>query len=134
MSSTEKIHLEIITPEGQVLQEMVDSIVAPGTLGSFGILADHAPIMSALKIGILEYTKNGQKEKVAISQGFLENSHNEVMVLVHTAELGKKIDRERALAAKSRAEKHLAEKKPELDTKRAEAALTRAIARIKASE
>lgn len=134
MSGTEKIRLEIITPEGQVLQEMVDSIVAPGTMGSFGILADHAPIMSALNIGVLEYTQNGKKEKVAISQGFLENSHNEVMVLVHTAELGKNIDRERAMAAKGRAEHRLAEKKPELDTKRAQAALSRAIARIKASE
>jgi len=129
--SEDKIYLEIVTPEGEVLREMVSAIVVPAAQGSMGILADHAPLVTALDVGILEYTKADQNNIIAITSGFMEVKDNEVMVLVQAAEKPQDIDFERAEKARQRAEARLAKKQVEnIDYTRAQAAVERALNRL----
>lgn len=124
--------LEVVSPEGSVLNEQVEFAILPAIDGEVGILANHSPLISALKIGIIRYTKDGKVNKIATSGGFVEVADNRVVVLADTAERGDMIDLERAVEAKERATKRLNERTPELDTRRAEIALQRAMNRIKA--
>ena len=101
----EKIHLEIVTPKGSVLSDDVDIVTAPGYGGEFGVLANHAPFLSTIKIGTLSYKKGGQEEMMMVSGGFCEVSNNKSTFLVEAAERGGDIDVDRALRAKERAEK-----------------------------
>lgn len=130
----EQIRLEIVTPKGAVVSEDVDIVTAPGFGGEFGVLANHAPFLSTIKIGILAYKQAGKEEEMMVSGGFCEVSNNKITFLVESAERGHDIDVDRALQAKERAEKRLAmlqQKKEEIDQARAEAALQRALYRIK---
>jgi len=78
--------LKVITPEKQVFEGDVDSIKCPGLDGLFGILAGHAPMVSALGDGILTYESGGQKTDVKISGGFLEVSNNVCSVMADSAD------------------------------------------------
>ena len=133
----EKLQLEVVTPKGAVISERVDIVTAPGYAGEFGVLANHAPLLSTIKTGILVFKNEGQHEQIMISSGFCEVSNNKITFLVESAERGRDIDVDRALKAKERAEKRLAEAKTQqekINVTRAEAALQRAIARIKIAE
>jgi len=133
----EKIKLEVVTPKGAVVSEEVDIVTAPGFAGEFGVLANHAPFLSTLKIGSLHYKKEGVDEELMISGGFCEVSNNKITFLVESAERGHEIDVDRALRAKERAEKRLLqarEHQEKIDRTRAEAALQRALARLKIAE
>jgi len=130
----EKIKLEVVTPKGAVVNEDVDIVTAPGFDGEFGVLANHAPFLSTIKIGTLRYKKDGSEEELMISGGFCEVSANKITFLVESAERGHEIDVDRALKAKERAEKRLAEMREhqeKIDRARVEAALQRALARLK---
>ena len=133
----EKIRLEIVTPKGSVFSDDVDIVTAPGYAGEFGVLANHAPLLSTIKIGVLAYKKDGKEEVMMVSGGFCEVSNNKITFLVESAEGGADIDVDRALRAKERAEKRLAEAQRQqqtLDRVRAEAALQRALSRLKVAE
>ena len=133
----EQIRLEVVTPKGAVVKEDVDIVNAPGYGGDFGVLANHAPFLSTLKIGLLTYEQGRQRETLMISGGFCEVSNNKISFLVESAEFGRQVDVERAMKAKERAEKRLLEAIQHSETinrTRAEAALQRALARIEASK
>ena len=69
----ENIKLEVVTPEKAVVDEDAQIVVAPGTLGEFGVLSGHTPFLSTLKIGTLRYTDSSGTERfVFISGGFAE--------------------------------------------------------------
>ena len=130
----EKIKLEVVTPKGAIVSENVDIVTAPGFAGEFGVLANHAPFLSTIKIGTLRYKKDGSEEELMVSGGFCEVSNNKITFLVESAERGHEIDVDRALRAKERAEKRLLrarEQQEKVDRARAEAALQRALARLK---
>ena len=55
------LQLKIVSPEKVVFQGEVESVLVPGTLGSFEILKDHAPIISSLEVGKVEYTTKGRQ-------------------------------------------------------------------------
>lgn len=132
-----RILLEIITPERTVVSEEVDIVTAPGVEGEFGVLANHAPMVAAIKIGPLRYRVGDREEWVAVSGGFCKVSGNKITFLVEAAEKAHEIDVERALRAKERAEKRLQEyltKKEEIDYARARAALQRALTRLLVAE
>ncbi len=132
-----KILLEIVTPDRVVVSEEVDIVTAPGVVGEFGVLANHAPMVAAIKIGPLHYRIGDKEEWVAISGGFCEVSQNKITFIVEAAERAYEIDVERALRAKERAEKRIqayltrAEK---IDYIRAKAALQRALTRLLVAE
>ena len=129
----EKISLEVVTPEKEVFNAMVDSIILPAVAGSTGILYNHAPLLTVLQPGVLIYRDNGQEGRIAVSNGFMELNNNVARVLVSAAENAEDIDTARALASAERARTRLAERQEGLDVVRAEASLHRALARLKAA-
>ena len=133
----EKITLEVVTPKGAIVSDDVDIVTAPGFAGEFGVLANHAPFLSTIKVGTLRYKKDGSEVELMISGGFCEVSNNKITFLVESAEHGHEIDVDRALRAKERAEKRLLqalEKQEKFERTRAEAALQRAMARLKIAQ
>jgi len=133
----QQIRLEVVTPTGAVVNDDVDIVNAPGYGGDFGVLANHAPFLSTIKIGVLSYEKERKRETLMISGGFCEVSNNKITFLVESAEQGQEIDVDRAMKAKERAEKRLAQvaqQDESLNRVRAEAALKRALARLKVAK
>jgi F-type H+-transporting ATPase subunit epsilon len=130
----QQIRLEVVTPAGAKINEDVDIVNAPGFGGDFGVLANHAPFLSTIKIGTLTYESGNKRESLMVSGGFCEVSNNKITFLVESAEKGREIDVERALKAKERAERRLAQAAQQTESfnrKRAEVALQRALARLK---
>jgi F-type H+-transporting ATPase subunit epsilon len=78
----EKINLEVVTPKGAIVSEEVDIVTAPGFSGEFGVLANHAPFLSTIKIGTLRYKKDGTEQELMVSGGFCEVSNNKITFLV----------------------------------------------------
>lgn len=99
------LKLEIVTPEKRVLDAEVDSVTVPTATGEAGILQNHAPLISALKPGVLSYSVKGTAEKLAVSGGFVEVNSDRVSVLVDTAETADEID-----VAAARSDVDIAEK------------------------
>lgn len=132
-----QIHLEVVTPSGPVVSEDVDIVTAPGTSGEFGVLANHAPFLTTVKTGVLHYRKDKELKYLMVSGGFAEVSDNTVTFLVEIAEYGQDIDVPRALLAKERAEKSLAQQQAHdenVSRVQTTSALQRAMARIAAAE
>lgn len=102
------LKLEIVTPEKKVFDADVEGVTIPTASGEVGLLANHAPIVSALRPGILSYTLKGTVEKMVIAGGFVEMNNNKVSVLTDSAETATEIDLETARAAREAAEKELA--------------------------
>ena len=102
------LKLEIVTPEKKVFDDEVDSVTVPTASGEAGLLANHAPIVSALRPGILTYSVKGSVEKMVVAAGFIEMNNNKVSVLTDSAETATEIDIEAARAARESAEKELA--------------------------
>ncbi|MBD0384312.1 F0F1 ATP synthase subunit epsilon [Paenibacillus sedimenti] len=124
--------LEIVTPEHKVYAEQANMIVVKGVEGELGILPNHIPLVTPLKIGPITVKKQGSKDEIiAVNGGFMEVRKDKVVILAESAELPEQIDIDRAKAAKERAEKRLADmKQSNVDFKRAEASLQRALNRI----
>src|SRR6185503_20383990 len=99
------LKLEIVTPEKKVLDESVDSVTVPTATGEIGVLPNHAPLISALKSGILTYTVKGATDKLVVSGGFVEVSTDQVSVLTDVAERADEIDTDVAKTDKDAAEK-----------------------------
>ena len=125
--------LEIVTPERTLYSGRVEHVRAPGIDGGFGVLTGHHPMVSALGIGELRFREDGGQEKLAsVNGGFAEVLRNRVTVLAETAELAGTIDASRAEAARDRSKDRIKSwRDPEVDMERAEAALARAINRLK---
>lgn len=126
--------LEVVTPERVLQSNEVSFTVVPGIDGELGVLKNHAPLVAALNIGVLRYVDaEGSEKRIAISGGFIEVLDNEGRVLAETAEHGHEIDVLRAKAARERAERRLQQRAEAINYTRAEQALKRAIARLKAA-
>jgi len=131
-----ELYLEVITPEGLVVSQEADLVVAPGTLGEFGVLPEHMAFLSGIVPGELRFSLDGKTESLAVSTGFSEVFNNRISVLVDAAERVHEIDVERARKAMERAKERLAKdrKTEDIDFLRAEAALRRAVVRLKVAE
>jgi F-type H+-transporting ATPase subunit epsilon len=128
-----KLHLEVVTPARVVLEKDVDMVVAPGSEGEFGVLPGHVSFLTGIVPGELRYTAESEKEALAVTTGFAEVFKNKVSILVDAAERAGEIDVERARKAMERAKERLSHDRSEkdIDFSRAEAALRRAMARLK---
>lgn len=128
MSSS--LHLEVVTPDRQVVDLPVEYVSCPGVEGEFGVLKDHVSLLSALKVGSLRFFAEDKNQFVFISGGFADVNANKVTVLAESAELAQDIDESRAKAALERAQRRLEEQAENVDVSRAEAALQRAMVRM----
>ena len=128
----EKLLFEVVTPDRKLLSAEADVVVLPGVEGQFGVLAGHVPFLSALDVGEMYYRDGGKTEYLSVSGGFAEVTGKKVTIVAEAAEMGREIDIERARLAMERAEKRLAQARTDdIDWARAEAALRRAIMRMK---
>ena len=124
--------LEIVSPKKVVFNGEVESFTAPGAMGSFQVLFNHAPFLSAITVGVVKVIDNeGNTIKYATGGGFVEVKDNHVVMLADSIEKPRDIDVARAEQAKIRAQQRLAERQANLDFDRARLALTRAINRLR---
>ena len=78
------LHLEIFSPEKEIFSGEVEHLTLPGTMGSFTILPQHAPIISSLQDGVLSYvTETGEEHTEKVKGGFVEMNGNKVSVCVN---------------------------------------------------
>ncbi|MEJ8544168.1 F0F1 ATP synthase subunit epsilon [Brevibacillus borstelensis] len=130
-----KMTVEVVTPERVLFSGEASMVIARGVQGDLGIFPNHMPMVTPLKIAPVRIKTEGDKELVmAVSGGFMEVRGDKVTILAETAERPEDIDPGRAKAAKERAEKRLNEKYPDLDVRRAERALQRAITRLEVTK
>ena len=125
--------LKIITHEKIVFDGEVDEIIIQTDNGQMGILKDHIPVTTTLDVGV---TKIRQADKVryfATMGGIFQFKDNVATILTDVCEDGCDIDVARANDAKSRAEARLADNSAKIDSQRAQAALARSLARLKAA-
>ena len=80
------IRLDIVTPAGLLMSENVATVNLPATLGSMGVLKNHAPLMTTLDIGIVKYNQADKDHYLTVSGGFAEVKDNTVIVLAEAAE------------------------------------------------
>ena len=130
-----KIHLQVLTAGATVYDGMVNYVAAPLKDGEAGFLCGHAPLLAALKEGVLTVrfadSSGVQSVYIAVGGGVLEIANDELIVLARSAECAENIDLARAQASERRARQRLADKESHFDHHRAEASLYRAIAREK---
>lgn len=125
--------LEVVTPERKVYSDEAEMVIVKGVSGELGILPNHVPLVTPLRIAPVTIKKDGGKTQhvIAVHGGFIEVRKDKVVILAEVAELPIDIDIDRAQAAKERAEQRLAQqKKDDLDFRRAELALQRALIRL----
>lgn len=128
-----KLRLEIVTPYGSVFSEEVDEVIATGSEGEFGVLPNHIPFLTTIKIGMLIYKKGSETGYFFVNWGYAEVGPDKVLILADSAERAKDIDVQRAMEAKKRAEDRLKQIE-KYDQARATASLDRAIIRIQVAE
>ncbi|WP_062200023.1 F0F1 ATP synthase subunit epsilon [Massilibacterium senegalense] len=125
----------IVTPDGPAFEGDVEMVSVKAKSGELGVLPGHVPTVAPLEINVVRIKKQGgSTEKVAVNGGFIEIRKDQVNILAPSAEPAEDIDVERARASKERAEKRLQQaKQDDVDHKRAELALKRAINRLDAA-
>jgi F-type H+-transporting ATPase subunit epsilon len=127
------IAVEIVTPERVVYRGDARIVVARGADGDLGILPNHIPMVTPLKIApvLVKKANEGEEDTIVVSGGTMEVRKDKITILAESAELPEEIDVNRALAAKERAERRLAESAgDDLDFKRAQLSLQRAMTRL----
>ena len=126
--------LSVVAPDREVVAENVTSVVAPGTSGYFGVMADHLPLVAALKPGLLEYLDpNGQRHFVYLGGGFVEIKNNRMTVLADEAARARDIDLARAEQDLEQARRALRGEDTDLDDAQAVQEVEKAVQRIRAA-
>lgn len=101
--------VRVITPDNTVWDASAEEVILPSTTGQLGILSGHAPLLSALDIGVMRIRPQKDWLSIVVAGGFAEVEGNEVTILVNSAERGENIDPEKAQEtyeqAKARVEK-----------------------------
>ncbi len=126
------LKLEIVTPSAVVYSEDVSLVALPGRQGDMGIYPNHVPLMTKVTAGEVEATRNGQKELLAVGEGFAEVTDNRVSILTDMAALEADIDEAKAEEALKAAEDRLkGESLSDEQVIAAEAAAAAALAQLK---
>ncbi|MFA5778418.1 MAG: ATP synthase F1 subunit epsilon [Candidatus Paceibacterota bacterium] len=139
--SAKQLKLKIVTPERLILEEMVDQVSLPTTMGEITILPEHIPLVIGLASGDVVAVTEGEHVPMAVVGGFIEIKNNEkgeteVAVLADFAEHISELHEEKIEKAKARAEelKKLMENKEHVDFEHFEAELERSLTRVKIAD
>ena len=128
----DKIHLEIVSAEEQLLSSDVEMVFAPAEMGEVGISPKHTPLITRLKPGDVRAQINkDQIETFFVSGGILEIQPNEVTILSDAALREKDLDEERALEAERAAKEAMKNSEDDIDTDKAKAELLQAAAQLR---
>jgi F-type H+-transporting ATPase subunit epsilon len=120
------LRLSIVTPARPLVDQEVDSVVAPGREGEFGVLPGHEHFLAALRPGLLRYSWGGRESLVAIGGGFAQVTPDSVAVLTASAALPGEIDRAQAQRELEAAEAALQQLGTQAPPEQVEAAAERA--------
>ena len=125
----------IVTPDRNAFEGEAVSATIPGSAGYLGVWANHAPLVAAVRPGLvtLRLDEAGNEQRLAVGGGFVEISDNVVNLMIDTCELAGEIDVARAQKALERARARLVGMEMELDRERARLAQDRAQARLRAA-
>jgi F-type H+-transporting ATPase subunit epsilon len=104
------LSLEIVTPEGRMLERPADSVVLPTATGEIGVLPGHIPLTTRLEAGELRVLSGANVEAFVVSRGFAMIAKDTVSVLTDSAVNEENIDEASVQEAMSRAERALSEK------------------------
>ncbi len=126
----DKIHIEVIQPTQTKINEDVDHVIIPGVEGDIGVSLDHTPLITKIRTGALFLYNGTDIEKYAIHDGFATIENNSVKIVCEIIEKYSEIDEIRAASAKERAEKRLKSDAENIDFRRAELALKKALVRL----
>ncbi|PIC67938.1 F0F1 ATP synthase subunit epsilon [Sporosarcina sp. P21c] len=129
-----KIKVNIVTPDGPVVEMDANMVIAVTEAGEIGVLPGHIAMVAPLQIGALRLKTDGKTETVAVHGGFIEVRPEVVTVLAQSAELAESIDIARAKKAAEKAEQDLQKKTDALSQNLAELDLKRAINRMQVYE
>ncbi len=126
------LRLEIVTPEAKTYSDDVDSVVLPGVEGELGIFPMHVPLMTQIAPGELRVMKNGNEDRLAVGEGFVEITQDSVSVLTDMAVLESDIDESATEEAIRRAEAAMKDDKLSgEDHALVEAALQKSLAKLR---
>ena len=130
------LNVKVITPGKTVWDDSVEEIVLPSTTGQLGILGGHAPLLTALEIGVMRVRPGKEWKNIAVMGGFAEVENDEIKILVNGAELGDNIDLEAARTAYQEAQTRFQKVENSEDRQekiQAESSMKKARARLQAS-
>jgi F-type H+-transporting ATPase subunit epsilon len=129
------IHVDIVSPEGQLFAGEATMVFAPGVEGEIGVAPRHAPLLTTLTAGVVRVQSEGHDEQsFYVGGGALEIQPHRVSVLADTAARARDLDEAAAQAAKARAEEAVRGRADKIDMAEAQAELARAMAQLKAIE
>ena len=115
----EKIQFDLVSPERLLASEQVDMVVLPGEEGDFGVLAEHAPVLSLLRPGLITtYAGDRPDKRIFVAGGFAEVNQSGCTVLAEAAEPVEEIDRGRAARALQDARDDLSDTKSPSESER----------------
>ncbi|MCR4639773.1 ATP synthase F1 subunit epsilon [Ruminococcus sp.] len=127
-------HLEIIATDRVFFSGETEHLVITAIDGLLGIMAGHEPLVTCLPTGELKYLVDGEWKYAAISEGFIQVMPDSSIILAETCELPEEIDIKRAQEARERAEERLRQKQSIKEYYETQAALNRAMNRLKISQ
>lgn len=130
MALPTKLTLEVVTPEGLLLREEVDEVIAPGSEGYFGVRPGHTPMLASLGVGELTYRQGPGWQHLTCFWGFCEVLPDRVNVLAEIGERAEDIDVSRAEAARTRAAERMKTIREEAGFEEAHQAYVRAVTRL----
>jgi F-type H+-transporting ATPase subunit epsilon len=126
------IHVDIVSPEGQLYSGEATMVFAPATNGDVGIAPRHAPLLTTLKAGEVRVQPPGEEEQsFYVGGGALEIQPHKVSILADTAARAHDLDEALALQAKTRAEEAMKGRLDKIDLAQAQAELARAVAQLR---
>lgn len=103
---------KIVTPDGVIYEDEIESVSLPTLSGEITILPHHIPLISVIKAGEIRIAKDNHEIGIAVSSGVIEvRESNDVVVIADTAERAEHIDIERAEQARQRAEELMKQEK-----------------------
>ena len=86
------LNVRVITPDKVVWDASAEELILPSSTGQLGILTDHAPLLTALDIGVMKLKVDGNWTSIVVMEGFAEVEDNKVTILCNGAETGSSID------------------------------------------
>ena len=125
-----KFILNITASNGEFYQGYCEDMTLPTADGTYGVQAGHSPVLVALHMGMLHYEVDGEGRDILVGDGIAEVTPAYVMVLVDSAERPEDIDKNRAEAARVRAEERLQHKQSMHEYYQSKIALNRAMQRL----
>ena len=124
--------LTILSPEKDFFEGDVKEVIFSTPEGRIGVMAGHSPVVAAVAEGILEILDDGEWKIAAVGQGFAEIAYHKADFFVDSVEWAGEIDAARAKEALARAEQRIRSNISRIEYLRTQAAMSRALARLKA--